>query len=219
MHSCSPLKLGCGHFTKLFYGGWQGILPVKEAHAEPVFCFSSLTFLLPSSLSLLEVPVFKTVHFCHTLFLITVYFVYFQDFSHNQLKEVRVFLDALTFCYRPACIRIIVLLFAINNFIALSFAWNIQELPLLVASFYTVDGDCSRGWQILVTQPWAPAQWSREAPVTLIKTVEMGGRGKIAFFEVQNANNKCSPFPLKNTLQSKSTCTADRKCHTGALCH
>ena len=44
-----------------------------------------------------------------------------------------------------------------------------------------LDGDCSHGWQILASQPWAPTQKGEQAPVTLCEQWkrgrEVGGEG------------------------------------------
>jgi len=37
-----------------------------------------------------------------------------------------------------------------------------------------LDGDCSHGWQILASQPWAPTQKGEQAPATLCEQWKRG---------------------------------------------
>ena len=57
--------------------------------------------------------------------------------------------------------------FIINNCIAKMEVGCLKHPGASTIGSQLLDEDCSHGWQILATQPWAPTQQEEQAPVTL----------------------------------------------------
>ena len=72
-----------------------------------------------------------------------------------------------------------------------------------------LDGNCSHGWQILASQPWAPTQKGGQAPVTLCEQWkrgrEVGVRGEALKTRSHELPRNNTLAPAKHTLRSKST--------------
>ena len=60
-----------------------------------------------------------------------------------------------------------------------------------------LDEDCSHGWQILATQPWTPTQEEEQAPVTLLKQWNEGGKegGRGTTWVMSCHTTKCQRTP------------------------
>ena len=112
----------------------------------------------------------------------------FRHHIQNNASAVKMYFSSWIFCsmsVETPGIRWEITCSLTNKIIFLIYMYLTSELlsggwvPVIPRSFHywqpAPDGDRSHGWEILATQPWAPARQGRkQAPVTLRTSVEKG---------------------------------------------
>ena len=117
------------------------------------------------------------------------------------------------------CNAFVLVNYMINNCIAKMEVGCLRHPGASTIGSQLLDEDCSHGWQILATQPWAPSQQQGQAPVTLLKQWKEGGTGVGGELPGRWAATAkiarkcllylCHATPHYATLQSTSTWNSD----------